>query len=153
MANAISGLDHVLVGADDLAACAGTWARLGFTLTPLARHPGQRTSNCCIMFARDYVELSTTTYQALAALPGANAFPDVVAADPGLLPSAIEENSSTDDVDISGRAMPILGTPRAASDPANSTTDVSSWRSSNSSTRRAWPSTLTANILVTPSVV
>ncbi|MCG8324794.1 MAG: VOC family protein [Thiotrichales bacterium] len=57
MAHAIAGLDHVLVGADDLDACAETWARLGFTLTPPGRHLGRQTGNTCIMFARDYVEL------------------------------------------------------------------------------------------------
>ena len=57
MANALTGLDHVLIGADDLGAAAETWRRLGFTPTPEGRHLGRQTGNACIMFPRDYVEL------------------------------------------------------------------------------------------------
>lgn len=56
MANAITGLDHLLIGADDLDAAAA-WRRLGFTLTPPGRHLGRQTGNRCIMFADDYLEL------------------------------------------------------------------------------------------------
>lgn len=57
MANGITGIDHVLVGVDDLEAAARAWRRLGFTLTPRGRHIGRMSGNYCIMFADDYVEL------------------------------------------------------------------------------------------------
>lgn len=57
MANAITGLDHVIVGVNDLERARAGWQRLGFTLTPRGRHLGRRSGNCCIMFADDYVEL------------------------------------------------------------------------------------------------
>lgn len=57
MANAITGIDHVLIGVGDLEAAAATWRRMGFTTTPRGAHVGRRTGNYCIMFARDYVEL------------------------------------------------------------------------------------------------
>ena len=50
-------LDHVGVGAADLAALAATYQRLGFTLTPMARHRGKATANRCIMLERGYLEL------------------------------------------------------------------------------------------------
>lgn len=57
MANGITGIDHVVIGADDLAGAAETWRRLGFTVTPPGRHAGRMTGNACIMFPADYVEL------------------------------------------------------------------------------------------------
>lgn len=57
MANAITGLDHVIVGARHLEQARAAWQRLGFTLTPLGRHVGRQSGNHCIMFADDYVEL------------------------------------------------------------------------------------------------
>jgi catechol 2,3-dioxygenase-like lactoylglutathione lyase family enzyme len=60
-------LDHVGIAARDLDALAATYARLGFTLTPLARHSGRRTpdgpvvpfgtGNRCIMLRQGYLEL------------------------------------------------------------------------------------------------
>ncbi len=50
-------LDHVGVGAWDLAQLAATYQRLGFTLTPMARHRGKATANRCIMLQRGYLEL------------------------------------------------------------------------------------------------
>jgi hypothetical protein len=61
------GLDHVGVAGQDLAALAVAYERLGFTLTPRARHSGRRTpegpvepfgtGNRCIMLRRGYIEL------------------------------------------------------------------------------------------------
>lgn len=60
-------LDHVGVAGRDLHALAARWERLGFTLTPLARHSGRRTpdgpvvpfgtGNRCVMLRQGYVEL------------------------------------------------------------------------------------------------
>ncbi len=50
-------LDHVGVGARDLAPLAAAYQRLGFTLTPVARHRGKATGNRCIMLADGYLEL------------------------------------------------------------------------------------------------
>jgi len=66
-ANAALGLDHVGIAGTDLAAMAARYERLGFTLTPLARHSGKRTpdgpvvpfgtGNRCIMLRAGYLEL------------------------------------------------------------------------------------------------
>ncbi len=50
-------LDHAGVGGPDLAALAATYQRLGFTLTPYARHVGKATCNRCIMLRHGYLEL------------------------------------------------------------------------------------------------
>jgi catechol 2,3-dioxygenase-like lactoylglutathione lyase family enzyme len=50
-------LDHVGVVTRDLAALAAQYERLGFTLTPLARHADGRIGNRCMMLFRSYVEL------------------------------------------------------------------------------------------------
>ena len=57
MIEAITGVDHVLVGVRGLEDARRAWRRLGFTLSPRGRHIGWGTANHCIMFARDYVEL------------------------------------------------------------------------------------------------
>lgn len=61
------GLDHVGVVGGDLGALAAAYERLGFTLTPLARHAGRRvaggpvvsfgTGNRCVMLRQGYLEL------------------------------------------------------------------------------------------------
>ncbi len=56
-AEAITGIDHLLVGVRDLEAARRTWEKLGFTMTPRGRHIGWGTANYCAMFARDYIEL------------------------------------------------------------------------------------------------
>lgn len=65
--NAAAALDHAGVAGADLGALAAQWERLGFTLTPRARHSGQLapggevaplgTGNRCAMLRRGYVEL------------------------------------------------------------------------------------------------
>lgn len=57
MANGITGIDHLLIGARDLEAARDTYVRLGFTITPRGRHIGWSTGNYCIMFPTDYLEL------------------------------------------------------------------------------------------------
>ena len=66
MTGAVS-LDHVGVAGPDLGALAFAYERLGFQLTPLARHSGKRTpdgpvepfgtGNRCIMLREGYIEL------------------------------------------------------------------------------------------------
>ena len=63
----VTDLDHVGVGVRDLAAAARTYERLGFTLTPYARHAGavepggptvpRATGNRCAMLNEGYIEL------------------------------------------------------------------------------------------------
>jgi hypothetical protein len=57
MANAITGIDHGLIGVHDLEAARTNWERLGFSMTPRGRHTGWGTANYCIMFDDDYLEL------------------------------------------------------------------------------------------------
>jgi len=67
MSETAQGLDHVGVAGSDLAAMAAAYERLGFLLTPLARHSGKRTpdgpivpfgtGNRCIMLRQGYLEL------------------------------------------------------------------------------------------------
>jgi hypothetical protein len=57
MAHGILGIDHTLVGVEDLDQAAMAWIRLGFTLSPRGRHIGWGTANYCVMFERDYIEL------------------------------------------------------------------------------------------------
>jgi hypothetical protein len=52
-----AALDHVGVVTGDLAALAAQYERLGFTLTPLARHSDGRIGNRCAMLHRSYLEL------------------------------------------------------------------------------------------------
>jgi hypothetical protein len=56
-AEAITGIDHTLVGVRDLEAARGIWSTLGFTLTPRGRHIGWGTGNYCVMLESGYVEL------------------------------------------------------------------------------------------------
>lgn len=57
MLDGITGLDHVLIGVRDLEAARGTYARLGFTVTPRGRHVGWSTGNYCVMLEHDYIEI------------------------------------------------------------------------------------------------
>ena len=74
-------LDHVGVVARDLTALATQYERLGFTLTPLARHADGRIGNRCAMLQHGYIELlavvdpaatSATLERFLARYPGAH---------------------------------------------------------------------------------
>lgn len=53
----ITGIDHTLVGVEDLEKARQAWSRLGFTLSPRGRHIGWGTANYCIMFPEDYIEI------------------------------------------------------------------------------------------------
>lgn len=53
----VQGLDHLLIGANDLEAAKRTYERLGFRATPRGRHIGWGTANYCFMFENDYLEL------------------------------------------------------------------------------------------------
>ena len=65
--SAAEALDHVGIAGHDLAALAEKWQRLGFQLTPFARHSGCRipdgpvvpfgTGNRCILLRHGYLEL------------------------------------------------------------------------------------------------
>ncbi len=52
-----TALDHVGVVGRDVAALAAEFERVGFCLTPLARHAGGRTGNRNVMLRRGYIEL------------------------------------------------------------------------------------------------
>jgi len=55
---AISGIDHIVIAVADLDRAQGAYARLGFTLSPRARHSAvMGTANHTIMLRRDYFEL------------------------------------------------------------------------------------------------
>jgi len=56
-ADAITGIDHTLVGVKDLETARNLWQTLGFTVTPRGRHIGWGTGNYCIMFESGYIEL------------------------------------------------------------------------------------------------
>jgi catechol 2,3-dioxygenase-like lactoylglutathione lyase family enzyme len=58
MAAAITGVDHVVIGVADLDNAEATYRRLGFTLSPRARHSAAMgTANHTIMLEHDYFEL------------------------------------------------------------------------------------------------
>ena len=59
-------LDHAGVGSPDLAGLAAVYERLGFTLTPMARHRGKATANRCIMLRHGYLELIAPVDLAIA---------------------------------------------------------------------------------------
>lgn len=60
MSGQATGLDHVGIVGPDLSSLAAAWTRLGFQLTPLARHEGGRTGNHCVMLDGSYLELVAT---------------------------------------------------------------------------------------------
>lgn len=64
----LSALDHLIVGARDLAASAKLWKSFGFTLTPRGDHDGGATANHCLMFRDTYLELLAPTGNGTSAL-------------------------------------------------------------------------------------
>lgn len=54
---AITGIDHVIQGVDDLERARATYARLGFRSAPIGHHQGRATSNYCLMLRHSYIEL------------------------------------------------------------------------------------------------
>jgi hypothetical protein len=60
MTAAITGIDHIVIGATDLDRAAAAYGRLGFTLSPRALHSAAMgTANHTIMLGHDYFELLT----------------------------------------------------------------------------------------------
>jgi catechol 2,3-dioxygenase-like lactoylglutathione lyase family enzyme len=58
MTVAVTGVDHVVIGVADLDRAEATYRRLGFTLSPRARHSAAMgTANHTIMLEHDYFEL------------------------------------------------------------------------------------------------
>lgn len=57
MLHNITGIDHALIGVENLEAARTVFEKLGFTVTPRGSHIGWGTANYCIMFAEDYIEL------------------------------------------------------------------------------------------------
>jgi catechol 2,3-dioxygenase-like lactoylglutathione lyase family enzyme len=58
MTAAVTGVDHVVIGVADLDRAEATYGRLGFTLSPRARHSAAMgTANHTIMLEHDYFEL------------------------------------------------------------------------------------------------
>ncbi len=54
----LAGLDHVVIVVRDLAAAAGRWRRLGFTVSPQGTHSAHMgTGNHTMMLGEDYLEL------------------------------------------------------------------------------------------------
>ncbi len=57
MPHDIHGIDHTIIGVENLEAARAQYQRLGFTLTPRGSHIGWGTANYCIMLEEDYIEL------------------------------------------------------------------------------------------------
>ena len=57
MPHNIIGIDHALIGVENLEGAREVFEKLGFTLTPRGSHIGWGTANYCIMFGDDYIEL------------------------------------------------------------------------------------------------
>ncbi|MZR32469.1 VOC family protein [Sneathiella litorea] len=57
MLHNITGIDHVLIGVENLENARSIYESLGFTATPRGSHIGWGTANYCVMFEEDYIEL------------------------------------------------------------------------------------------------
>src|SRR5258706_13167416 len=58
MTGAITGIDHIVIGANDLDGAEAAYRRLGFTVSPRALHSAAMgTANHTIMLEQDYFEL------------------------------------------------------------------------------------------------
>ncbi|MCZ6605469.1 MAG: VOC family protein [Alphaproteobacteria bacterium] len=55
--DAITGIDHVVIGVKDLDGARDDFTRLGFTISPRGRHVGWGTANYTVMFENDYLNL------------------------------------------------------------------------------------------------
>lgn len=69
----VHGLDHVVVAVQDLDAAGRAWEKLGFTVTPEARHPWG-TTNRLIQFDGFFVELLSVADDSLIREAGAGEF-------------------------------------------------------------------------------
>jgi catechol 2,3-dioxygenase-like lactoylglutathione lyase family enzyme len=66
-------IDHAIIAVHDLEAARATFARLGFTLTPVARHPFG-TANSLVQLGGSYIELLAVVDPARIPEPDAGAF-------------------------------------------------------------------------------
>lgn len=57
MPHSIVGMDHSLIGVNELEDAKIRFQNLGFMMTPRGTHIGWGTANYCIMFDKDYIEL------------------------------------------------------------------------------------------------
>ncbi len=57
MPHDIHGIDHTIIGVENLEVARAQYQKLGFTLTPRGSHIGWGTANYCIMLDEDYIEL------------------------------------------------------------------------------------------------
>lgn len=55
--NPVIGLDHCIIGVEDLEAARLDYEKLGFTAAPLGNHQNRATANHCLMFPETYLEL------------------------------------------------------------------------------------------------
>ena len=111
MHNHVIGLDHVVIAVRDLALAAATFRRLGFALTPRGHHAEWGTTNHCVMFADDYLQL--------LAAEGAGREADKVRQFAAMREGAIELAFASDDGAASAAALRRagldVGTPRSLS--------------------------------------
>ncbi|MEH6526257.1 MAG: VOC family protein [Sneathiella sp.] len=91
MPHNIVGIDHSLIGVNDLEQAKSHFRSLGFTITSRGAHIGWGTANYCIMFDNDYIELL------------------------GIINSDIETNGL--DVALAERGEGLLGLALASDDP------------------------------------
>ncbi|WP_417674604.1 VOC family protein [Roseibium sp.] len=69
----VHGLDHLVVAVQDLDAAGSAWEKLGFTVTPEARHPWG-TANRLIQFDGFFVELLSVADESLIREAGTGEF-------------------------------------------------------------------------------
>ena len=66
-------IDHVVVAVRDLEAARAAWTRLGFTTTPVARHPFG-TANALVQLGGNYIELLAVADPSAIPEPGEGAY-------------------------------------------------------------------------------
>ncbi len=91
MRHHLLGLDHVVIAVADLDAAQADYARMGFTLTPRGHH-SIGSSNHCIMFGADYLELLASPAE--PPHPWRQFYTDYLAAGEGLAGIALATDSA-----------------------------------------------------------
>jgi catechol 2,3-dioxygenase-like lactoylglutathione lyase family enzyme len=108
------GIDHIVIAVRDLDAARTTWQRLGFTLTPVARHPFG-TANTLVQLDGNYIELLAVAD--IAAIPEASsgrfsfaAFNrDFLKKREGLSMLAVKSrDAAADRADFEARGLPVF---------------------------------------------
>lgn len=84
----IKGIDHVVVAVRDLDSTAGTFRRMGFTVTPRGDHT-LGSQNHCVMFGQDYFELLMVPQR----LPGREYYYDFARIGDGLAAIALKTDN------------------------------------------------------------